>query len=858
MNTENPPKVEGEKTFIVVESKGQGFTIVDENKDDYLWKDGDGQVLWTKDVNEAHAKRKELQQKELAERTIPEKNTMTQEAMQKLKDEKEALLLENQTQKEIITTKKTAKQKELEALENTEKMVSPTSATPDAEPKPTEPSDEEKLKIIREQVLAEVKRKTNSKKETKEIDRRTIFNQAKQEQEQEIASAREKYMDRYDEGVKEGHLVYKYADKVINWLGLGKKDANMEQNYGVKIKRDLYNTEKDQKGDKTRELFIEKRLEDKVRELQNENWSTEKIDTFKRRYAHAVKGATGDTANTAEKEILKGFENNDLQFAQNENTALREAKQKVWEANKDTVEKMLASVQEWTKRNLEDKPRLKQAVGSKWFKKSVGFAATSSLYAGLGGGFSALFFAHRALGYTGGLVGGRLGKLLADTVLSEKKLKGILDKKMVQLENDYQAKKIQTSGYDERREAIDRLMQRYNVLAKGGMAVGGALLGGLAGGSLDKETGLSDQVSAKWHEAKDWMSENAQMPWKAGDLASGNFDTTDPAHTNTGPADTDQASDKIPKTGEATLGTKSTDITPDEHTIIAPGSGLGPEHAFRAEIEHDTVLAEKLKTILHYDGDITTQKGLHEFSGIVAHKIALAEGYATVDGSERWVFGDKPVAFEIEIEGKEILIHEKVLTGDKWIEMDSEDRVQGHFEKDLDKVDGNVYEKTHTVGGENTHPSTPTDTHIKHLRESIKREFEPLNTDDEYIEPTLLDDNTGAGSTHTPREFSESVESTDDDVIEPTLLETESAASTGEYIQPTELEQEELTTEEETNDIEAKRNNSRFAQTQVDPGTPSYASKDVYIYRGPSVKNGPPTRGNSFFDILAQIFLGGR
>ena len=60
---ENPPGIEKKKECLVVEQQGKGFTLVDEKKDNYLWQDEHGQVLWTKDRNVLDAAKKEIEAK---------------------------------------------------------------------------------------------------------------------------------------------------------------------------------------------------------------------------------------------------------------------------------------------------------------------------------------------------------------------------------------------------------------------------------------------------------------------------------------------------------------------------------------------------------------------------------------------------------------------------------------------------------------------------------------------------------------------------------------------------------------------------------------------------------------------------
>ncbi len=221
----------------------------------------------------------------------------------------------------------------------------------------------------------------------------------------------------------------------------------------------------------------------------------------------------------------------------------------------------------------------------------------------------------------------------------------------------------------------------------------------MGGQKLDQEYHISDTIGEKIDDAKEWVRD--QLPG--------------------GNSTEDVGSDKLgTETPDNSPNTNSPSGEPNEYSIVKAGSGHGVEHAFRAQIEHDSTLAEKLKDLYHYKGDITTAEGLHKFSGVAAHQMALAEGYVGPDGSERWVHGTASYRISIEPNG-EVVIHEQVLDNNNhWMETERSD---GHFETDSDKdPSGNAYEKTHHGGHHNPHHAHET-RHIDHLRKSIEKEY---------------------------------------------------------------------------------------------------------------------------------------
>jgi hypothetical protein len=177
--------------------------------------------------------------------------------------------------------------------------------------------------------------------------------------------------------------------------------------------------------------------------------------------------------------------------------------------------------------------------------------------------------------------------------------------------------------------------------------------------------------------------------------------TPPPAPTETAPTETTIPAPKTPVT-----------TAPDEYSIVKAGSGKGIEHAFRAQIEHDPALAEKLKNLYHYKGAIGTPEELHKFSGVVAHQIALGEGYIGTDGAERWVSGTASYDIDIEPNG-EVVIHERALDAQgNWTDTENS---QGTFETGADKnASGAVYEQTHKGGDAH---------HVENIRKSINQSF---------------------------------------------------------------------------------------------------------------------------------------
>jgi hypothetical protein len=403
----------------------------------------------------------------------------------------------------------------------------------------------------------------------------------------------------------------------------------------------------------------------------------------------------------------------------------------IWEEKKGVANKFAEKAGEY----IFHKPLLRHTIGNKWFR----FATISAAY--VASGASLAFVANRAVRFVGGnIIGASAVKMVLNKLYNEEKMlregMSILEELYSKNRTDQEtnADKIWLEeSYINNRRRIEIELNSIKRL-KETIIISAGLTTGMIASDLDQQFHISDTVGEKIQNISETttvtdgntqieMNNTVQQKSFADTLREGSkptVDSTDPAQQG-GMNDTAKAAAQE-GTSPETQTTAPTEA-PEKHAIVEAGSGKGFEHSFRAQIEHNKVLAAKLKELYHYEGDISSTEGLHKFSGIAAHKMALAEGYVSTDGSERFIHGT--VAPEIEIEGNEVVIHERVLNNGKWIDMDTADRASGHFETGVDRdPSGNIYEKTHMGSHTNIdHPHSQLKTHVEHLRESIVKAY---------------------------------------------------------------------------------------------------------------------------------------
>jgi hypothetical protein len=105
---EEVAKVQVKVTLILAEQKGKGFTVLNKEGDDYIWKDEHGQVQWTKDKNVATAKKEELENQTASENkatSTKTENTINEVDLEKLKQEiggKQKILANLQEEYDIL------------------------------------------------------------------------------------------------------------------------------------------------------------------------------------------------------------------------------------------------------------------------------------------------------------------------------------------------------------------------------------------------------------------------------------------------------------------------------------------------------------------------------------------------------------------------------------------------------------------------------------------------------------------------------------------------------------------------------------------------------------------------------------
>ncbi len=466
MNMEQPPNPEEEKTFIVVEQQGKGFTVVDENKEHYLWQDEHRQVLWTKDVNEAHTKRKELQKKELEERTNKENTPMVPE---ELEGKEVELVAEQEKDRTLATPLET----ELEVLryegltvdQKFEEAKKRVHAKIDANvAKALGPTDEEKLAQIRKDILKDTfnKRQEHLKDTLKKT---------QQEQNVSVITTRQAYTDAYGQSVEKVNGLKKLGYKIGNFFGFNRKDVFTEtgtraEDLQTQVNKNEYETEKNKT---LTDRFSEKMTSEKdTGREKKRDWTTAELETRDRRYKNILRNKGGESF-SKEKE---------LEFVKSENEILNEKKKAEWETHKNKTEKLIQEEMEMAKAYLDQNPKLKKMLGNKWFRLGATSVGIGLLTGGIG---SVAFWGSRALRVTGGALGAAGGKLVSDKLI---KTKEILDSRVSQLEKDYKDGKYTASEYDKQKENIDLEITRWERL-KNLIVVGSGVGVGYGAGYAD-------------------------------------------------------------------------------------------------------------------------------------------------------------------------------------------------------------------------------------------------------------------------------------------------------------------------------------------------------------------------------------
>ncbi len=691
MTNEIPPGIEKKKECLVVEQQGKGFTLVDENKNNYLWQDEHGQVLWTKDRNVLDAAKKEIEAK-LNTPTPEEKaKTLTPEDVKKIEEDLALSEKEDKEDEKIATEKKLEKEK----IQGVTPATTSTGSTPASTPGNTVPvSDEEKLRQQQAQILKDIHNKYKSEKERKDRKAQDFLHEARMDQNQKIEDTRKEYIDQYGNSVRDVNGLKKFGYKIRNFLGISRKDAFTDGS-----EKNNYEYEKNKT---VTDRFTDKRVSEREEKLKQKNWTEDDIVILKKRYKKVLRKSGSEDFSI----------NKDFDFVKNENALLRGKKSEAWEKNKSEQEKkaeeVMIKAREWYNRH----PNIKKTLGNKWFR----FAVMTGTIGLATGGMSTFFLANRAARFMGGLTGGAIGKAIGELTLNEDKMKEISDKKLANLDASYKGGYISASEYDTKKENIDLLMTRYARLKQGlviGLAGGVGALAGSAESALAGDH--THDIPTKTPEHRD-QTTPVNGPEKTTPVNQTPGTPPQPAPIQESPTPTETQTPPTTPTQTAPETAPATETTPtripDEHTIVKAGSGKGIEHAFRAQIEHDPELAEKLKELYHYKGGISTPEELHKFSGVVAHQIALGEGYVGSNGAERWISGTASYDIDIEPNG-EVVIHERSLDAQgNWSEAQNS---TGTLETDVDKdASGRIYEQTHKGGDAH---------HVEHLRKSINESY---------------------------------------------------------------------------------------------------------------------------------------
>lgn len=536
-----------------------------------------------------------------------------------------------------------------------------------------------------------------------------------------VLQEREAYLNTYGEQVNSVNGFKKAAYKIGSWFGVNKKDG-----FTTKEIKDTYNVSKKDLENTVFEEFASENVNERFRakkeaarkqalekgEVFDEKAYDEYLENVKARYAqtlikerrttHAdfgqedltdrltknrpeffsgVEAALERNKEFAEqKNRLRGV---NLEFVTNENTQLREARERTWEANKNDAEKRLEKVSEYLEK-MKNSDVGQWYLGKKWFqvgiRKGVNIVAFTALTGGTGMLSSAAFWGMKAASAAGGAAGGWAGKLLGERYLGDERIKELFDKRIKKLEEKYKNEKIDVSVYDEQREKIEAFKRTLERTKKGAI-IAGTVAGGMTAGYAASHP---DVVAEKAHAAADWIDEKTDGAQQfVNDRVLGRYDYFDTEQTQL-----EHGNNPIVDTNTETGGSNFVEsTTPQEYnTEWKIDHGQGFEHSAIKQIME----REDIQKALHYNGT----DNLRDFAEKNAHLIAQHEGY--VDGShERWFYNtdkhDVVPLLKVEADGS-IGVHEYV----DGIERDIlPDQTNDIFETDVDKVDGDIYEKTH-------------------------------------------------------------------------------------------------------------------------------------------------------------------
>ena len=484
-----------------------------------------------------------------------------------------------------------------------------------------------------------------------------------------IESKRKDFIEEYDKAIKEVSPWKKTRFKVANWLGLSNKDAFIEETEAEE-KKDAYENAKYIRESIIRDRFHRERTRDINDRATEKKWSQEDLYAFNDRYYRIVRRS----------ENIK-----DLNFIKEENQLLRQAKQETWEENKSKAEKLLQKSGEY----LEQNKILKNTVGNKWFR----FALTTGTIGLATGGFSSLFLINRAARFGGGILGGRIGKFVGDKFLNHEK---ILLKKSTQLDEWYKKGEISANEYDNEREKIDLILNRYALLRQT-MTLTGALYGGAAAGGLANYAETHSNVINP-HEKQPIVDDNKDTAPK--DNTETETEKKQEGNTTEKPKVETTPGDNTSTTPDETKTDTIVDNTPEQSGVekdwvIKKGEGI--ENSLIRQIEHNPDMAKELG----WNGT----EDLHKFAQGEAHRIALSEGYVDPKtGAERWVYNadTQEIAYELHKEADGTFTVREHIDGKL---NDLTDQANDKFETDSDRLAAKpIYEKTH--GGYVEHHDT--------------------------------------------------------------------------------------------------------------------------------------------------------
>lgn len=632
------------------------------------------------------------------------------------------------------------------------------------------------------------------------------FNEYEERYTEKLDSAREEYVEKYNENLKEKSGFKKGLLKIGNWLGVNSKDMSINKSEDVKESYDKYRLSL------TREEYVNDRLNERAQQMLESGKTEEEVNEYISKISHRY-----GTFITKASKLEEEYKN------------VSEVKRSIWGESKS---KNLEKINGLGKKFWENKI-VKSTIGNKW----VRFALTTGTVGALSGGFSGLFLINRSARFLGGMVGGRIAKWSADKIANEEK---ILSNKLAKLEERYhrgsESEKgqkwverpsdgtlyktkdksvgINSEEYIQEREKIEQSLNRIRRI-KDAAVIGGAYAGGMGAGKLS--------------ETYNPLDSDGKMSGGGGNHSGNEGGGDNPTSTDT----------------------PETTNNPDVHKIHEGahiGKGEGQEHAFRRIIEDDQKIAKALgyeewsqKHGLPLD---YSEEHLHKFSAGAAHRFAISEGlYDQATGEERWIYENgHDVAYDMQVEADgSVTVHEYVDN----IETDVPDSANDSFETDTDYAnDGKggkfIYEKTH--GGHHPHHgSGKLQSKIESVpyNDDIKIKFTP-----DAIEPVPYDDD--------PTNIIKKVDGVDtkipkvDGALESTIPKVD--GPNGQVIP-------------ETKAISGQSSNYDYVQrpgifnnVEVDP-----YDQGVNTHRGPGTRYGvygnqPRPQGGGFLGDLLKIF----